>query len=237
MWTPTMSITWLRGWLSTTPSRPSRSGTLGHDSVKGEENAGQVICGGARDDTLNGTGVADVIYGGSGNDIIEGNGSDDTIHGGSGSDTINGNDGNDTIIGGYGGDQLTGSKGDDTFVYLSANDSNSTQFDTIADFTSGTDKINLAALGALAFLHLTSTSTSVPPHTLAWIYNPTSNETIIYVNPTDRSLDIGDPGLLEIHLQGSCVCCRGGFRLRAGSGGCRGGFGGNRSCAAGGDRE
>ena len=49
---------------------------------------------------------------------------------------------------------------------------------------------------------MTSTSTSVPPHTLAWIYNPTSNETIIYVNPTDRSLDIGDPGLLEIHLQG-----------------------------------
>ena len=144
----------------------------------------------------------DVIYGGSGNDTIEGNGGDDTIHGGSGSDTINGNDGNDTIIGGYGGDQLTGSNGDDIFVYLSAIDSNSTQFDTIIDFTSGTDKINLAAFGALAFLHMTSTSTSVPPHTLAWIYNPTSNETIIYVNPTDRSLDIGDPGLLEIHLQG-----------------------------------
>jgi VCBS repeat-containing protein len=183
-------------------SQPSLAfGTLGHDGVTGEENAGQVICGGARDDALNGS-VADVIYGGSGNDIIEGNGSDETIHGGSGSDTINGNNGNDTIIGGYGGDQLTGSNGDDSFGYLSAIDSNSIRFDTIIDFTSGTDKINLAALGALAFLHLTSTSTSVPPHTLAWIYNPTSNETIIYVNPTDRSLDIGDPGLLEIHLQG-----------------------------------
>jgi RNA polymerase sigma factor (sigma-70 family) len=177
-------------------------GILGHDSVTGEENAGQVISSGARDAPLNGTGVVDVIYGGSGNDTIEGNGGDDTTHGGSGSDTINGNDGNDTIIGGYGGDQLTGSNRDDIFVYLSAIDSNSTQFDTIIDFTSGTDKINLAALGALAFLHLTSTSASVPPHTLAWIYNPTSNETIIYVNPTDRSLDIGDPGLLEIHLQG-----------------------------------
>jgi VCBS repeat-containing protein len=185
-------------------SHPSLAfGTLGHDSVTAEGNAGQAISGGALADTLNGTGAVDVIYGGSGNDTIEGNGGDDTIHGGSGSDTINGNDGNDTIIGGYGGDQLTGSKGDDTFVYLSANDSNSTQFDTISDFTSGTDKINLAALGALAFLHLTSTSTSVPPHTLAWIYNPTSNETIVYVNPTDRSLDIGDPGLLEIHLQGA----------------------------------
>jgi VCBS repeat-containing protein len=181
---------------------PLAFGTLGHDSVTGEGNAAQVICGGAREDTRNGTGVVDVIYGGSGNDSIEGNGGDDTIHGGSGSDTINGNNGNDTIISQYGGDQLTGSNGDDIFVYVSAIDSNSTQFDTIIDFTSGTDKINLAALGALAFLHLTSTSTSVPPHTLAWIYNPTSNQTIIYVNPTDRSLHIGDPGLLEIHLQG-----------------------------------
>jgi VCBS repeat-containing protein len=181
---------------------PLAFGTLGHDSVTAEGSAGQ-ICGGARDDALNGTGAVDVIYGGSGNDTIEGNGGDDTIHGGSGSDTINGNDGNDTIIiGGYGGDQLSGSNGDDIFAYLSAIDSNSTQFDTISDFTSGMDKINLAALGALAFLHLTSTSTSVPPHTLAWIYNPTSNETIIYVNPTDRSLHIGDPGLLEIHLPG-----------------------------------
>ena len=197
-----MSITWLRGQLSTTPTRPSRLGPLDTTASQQKETRAKQSVAALLPITLNGTGVVDVIYGGSGNDTIEGNGGDDTIHGGSGSDTINGNGGNDTIIGGYGGDQLTGSKGDDIFVYLSANDSNSTQFDTIVDFTSGADKINLAALGALAFLHLTSTSTSVPPHTLAWIYNPTSNETIIYVNPTDRSLDIGDPGLLEIHLQG-----------------------------------
>ena len=144
----------------------------------------------------------DVVCGGSGNDTIKGNGGEDTFYGGSGSDTLNSHNGNDTIIGGYGGDQLTGSSGDDILVYLSATDSNSTQFDTIIDFTSGEDKINLAAFGALAFLHMTSTSTSVPPHTVAWIYNPANNETIIYVNPTDRSLDVGDPGLLEIHLQG-----------------------------------
>jgi hypothetical protein len=67
---------------------------------------------------------------------------------------------------------------------------------------SGADKINLAAFGALAFLHLSPASTSVPPHTLAWTYNPVSNETIVYVNPTDGTLDIGDADLLEIHLQG-----------------------------------
>ena len=175
---------------------PLAPASLGHDSAKGKGNAGQVSAG---DDPLNCSGLVDVIDA-SGNDRVEGNGGDDTLHGRSGSDTFNG--GNDASIGGYGGDQLTGSNGDDTPVYLSANDSNSTQFDTTFDFTSGRDKINLAAFGALAFLHLTSTSASVPPHTLAWIYNPTNNETIIYVNPTDHSLDIGDPGLLEIHLQG-----------------------------------
>ncbi|MEH2554377.1 VCBS repeat-containing protein [Bradyrhizobium algeriense] len=175
---------------------------FGDDSVTGEGNAGQIIHGVAGDDTLNGTGLVDVIYGAAGNDTIRDIGGDDTIYGGSGSDTVNGNNGNDTIVGGDDGDQLTGSKDDDIFVYFSAIDSNATQFDTIIDFTSGEDKINLGAFGALAFLHLTSASKSVPPHTLAWIYNPASNETIVYVNPTDRSLDIGDPGLLEIHLQG-----------------------------------
>jgi VCBS repeat-containing protein len=166
---------------------------LGHDS------ASQIVHGVAGDGTLNGNGLVNVIDGGSESDTIKGNGGDDTIHGGSANDTINGND---TIIGGYGGDQLTGDNGDDIFVYLSGADSNTTQFDTVIDFTSGADRINLAAFGALAFLHLTSASKSVPPHTLAWIYKPVSNETIVYVNPTDRSLDIGDTGLLEIHLQG-----------------------------------
>ena len=82
---------------------------------------------------------------------VKGNGGDDTIYGGSGSDTINGNNGGDTIIGGFGADNLTGSNGDDRFVYLSVADSNATQFDVISDFKSGSDRINLTALGALAF--------------------------------------------------------------------------------------
>ena len=60
--------------------------------------------------------------------------------------------GNYAIIGGSGGGQLTGSNGDDVFVYAAVADSNSTRFDTISDFTSGSDKINLAAFGALAFM-------------------------------------------------------------------------------------
>ena len=177
-------------------------GTPGGDSIAGGGDEGQIIYGGAGNDTLNGTGKSDIIYAGSGNDTVKGNDGDDTIYGGSGSDTINANNGNDTIVGGFGADHLTGSNGDDRFVYLSVADSNAAQFDTISDFKSGSDRIDLAALGALAILALTSTSTSVPAHTIAWLYDSASNETIVYVNPTDQTLSIGNSGLLEIHLQG-----------------------------------
>ncbi|MFZ2159072.1 MAG: M10 family metallopeptidase C-terminal domain-containing protein, partial [Bradyrhizobium sp.] len=94
--------------------------------------------------------------------------------------------------------------GDDRFVFLSVADSNAVQFDTISDFISGSDRIDLTALGGLAFavLALTSTSTSVPAHTIAWFYDSTTNQTIVYVNPTDQILSIGSSALLEIHLQG-----------------------------------
>ncbi|WFU15923.1 VCBS domain-containing protein [Bradyrhizobium sp. CB3481] len=177
-------------------------GTPNGENIAGGGDEFQIVYAGAGNDTVNGTGKDDILYSGSGNDTIKGNDGNDTIYGGSGNDTVNGNNGSDTITGGFGADQLTGSNGDDVFVYLSVADSNSSQFDTITDFASGSDKINLAALGALAFLHLTSTSTPVPPHTIAWIYNSASNETIVYVNPTDTTLKIGDSSLLEIHLQG-----------------------------------
>jgi VCBS repeat-containing protein len=181
---------------------PYAYGTPGGDSIAGGGDEGQIIYGGAGNDTLNGTGKSDIIYAGSGNDTVKGNDGDDTIYGGSGSDTINANNGNDTIVGGFGADHLTGSNGDDRFVYLSVADSNAAQFDTISDFKSGSDRIDLAALGALAILALTSTSTSVPAHTIAWLYDSATNQTIVYVNPTDQTLSIGNSGLLEIHLQG-----------------------------------
>jgi VCBS repeat-containing protein len=177
-------------------------GTPGGDSIAGGGYHGQIIFTGAGNDTINGTGKGDLVYAGSGNDTVKGNDWDDTIYGGSGSDTINGNNGCDTIIGGYGADKLTGSNGDDRFVYLSASDSNATRFDVVSDFRSGSDRIDLTALGTLSFLDLTSTNTFVPPHTVAWLYDSATNETIVYVNSTGHTLDIGDPALVEIHLQG-----------------------------------
>lgn len=179
-------------------------GTPGHDSVAGGGSVSQIIYGGAGDDTLNGTGVNDTIFGGSGDDTIKGNNGADVIYGGSGQDTIDGSNENDTIIGGFGADKLTGSNGNDVFVYLSVLDSSAGRFDTITDFRSGSDRIDLTAIGALGFviLALSSTSSSVPPHTIAWLYDGSANETIVYVNPTDQTLQIGDSGLLEVHLQG-----------------------------------
>ena len=189
-----------RATVTTEP--PFVYGTTGGNSIAGGGNDGQTAYGGAGGDTINGTGQDDTIFAGSGNDTVKGNGGDDTIFGGSGIDTINGNNDNDTIVGGFGADNLTGSNGDDRFVYLSVADSNATRFDTITDFSSGSDRIDLTALGAFAFLALTSASTSVPPHTIAWIYDSATNQTIVYVNPTDQTLSIGSSALLEIHLQG-----------------------------------
>ncbi|WP_334356711.1 MULTISPECIES: VCBS domain-containing protein [unclassified Bradyrhizobium] len=177
-------------------------GTPRGDSIAGGGDRGQIIYGGAGNDTINGTGKSDLIYAGSGDDTVKGNDGDDKIYGGSGSDTINGNNGCDTIIGGYGADNLRGGNGDDRFVYLSAADSNAARFDVITDFRSGSDRIDLTALAALAFLALTSASTSVPAHTVAWFYDGTTNQTILFVNPTAQVLDIGDSALLEVHLEG-----------------------------------
>ncbi|WP_258769669.1 VCBS domain-containing protein [Bradyrhizobium arachidis] len=183
---------------------PNVFGTPGSETIAGGGDIGQIIYAGAGNDTVNGTGKADTLYSGSGNDTIKGNDGNDTIYGGSGNDTINGNNGSDTITGGFGADQLTGSNGNDRFVYLFVADSHAGQFDTITDFASGADKIDLTALGALGFviLALSSTSSTVPAHTIAWLYDSAANETIVYVNPTDQTLRIGASGLLEIHLQG-----------------------------------
>ncbi|WP_225114653.1 VCBS domain-containing protein [Bradyrhizobium sp. NBAIM32] len=183
---------------------PNVYGTPGSETIAGGGDTGQVIYAGAGSDTVNGTGKTDVLYGGSGNDTIKGNDGNDAIYGGSGNDTVNGNNGADTITGGFGADQLTGSNGNDRFAYLFVADSRAGQFDTITDFASGADRIDLTAFGALGFaiLALSSTNTTVPPHTIAWIYDSASNETIVYVNSTDQTLHIGDSSLLEIHLQG-----------------------------------
>lgn len=66
--------------------------------------------------------------------------------GGSGHDVLIGNDANNRMRGGAGGDTLTGGGGADTFVYNSVSDSPGENPDTLTDFTSGIDKIDLTTM-------------------------------------------------------------------------------------------
>ncbi len=79
--------------------------------------------------------------GGAGADTITASISADTLNGNGGADTLNGGAGADTINGGAGADTLTGGADADTFVFGSGVQGDG---DTITDFVSGTDKIDLA---------------------------------------------------------------------------------------------
>jgi Ca2+-binding RTX toxin-like protein len=72
----------------------------------------------------------------------------DYIVGGTGANTISSNGGNDYIIGGAGADTITGGGGTDTIVIASA-DTGSTiaEADSIATFTTTTDKLSLGVAG------------------------------------------------------------------------------------------
>ena len=90
--------------------------------------------------TLGGT--ADIN--GTGNtlaNIITGNSAANTLNGGAGNDSLSGGAGNDTLTGGLGNDTLSGGIGNDVFVFNSATANN---LDTILDFATGTDKIQLS---------------------------------------------------------------------------------------------
>lgn len=85
---------------------------------------------------------------------ITGTSEQDKLGGGWGNDTINGLGGNDTITGGLGRDTMTGGAGADIFRFETTLDSRtgSGNRDTITDFLSGVDKIDLSAIDAKASL-------------------------------------------------------------------------------------
>lgn len=74
---------------------------------------------------------------------ITGGSGADSLTGGSLVDTISGGAGADVITGGLGADVLAGGIGADTFVYAAVAQSNGTNTDSISDFTTGTDKLQV----------------------------------------------------------------------------------------------
>ncbi len=114
-----------------------RFGTEDADTIAGG-GGNNIIYGMEGDDTLRGEGGHDSIFGGEGADRLEGGAGHDLLMGGEGDDTLIGGEGDDMLVGGEGDDTLTGGDGADTFVF--GEDSGD---DTITDFDTAQDKINL----------------------------------------------------------------------------------------------
>lgn len=107
------------------------------------------LTGSGYGDSLRGDDAANTLSGLAGNDTLLGRGGNDILIGGMGNDSLNGGDGNDRLQGDAGADNLTGGAGADTFVFAAVTDSRtSSGRDTITDFVSRLDKIDLRAIDA-----------------------------------------------------------------------------------------
>jgi hypothetical protein len=113
------------------------------------------VFGGPGSDTIQTSSFAfnatqrDAIFAGSSIELIRdtsgfyGDETDNTITGTASADTIQGGGGNDTITGAGGADSLAGGAGADHFVFNFPSEGT----DTISDFVSGTDKLEISASG------------------------------------------------------------------------------------------
>jgi len=87
--------------------------------------------------------AADTIYGGAGADTVDAGAGADTITGGAGADSLLGNAGDDTLAGGTGADTLTGGTGSDVFQYTAVDQSSGATVDTITDFSTTDDQLQV----------------------------------------------------------------------------------------------
>ena len=108
------------------------------NTIKGG-SGNDTIYGKAGNDDILGNNGADVLYGGEGDDTINGGAGNDKIYGDAGNDVLHGGAGKDTLNGGAGNDKIYGDAGNDWFI-VKVNEGN----DTIADYESGKDVIQLA---------------------------------------------------------------------------------------------
>lgn len=116
-----------------------------------------------KDDVQGGEGDDKILYqnatakskltldGGGNNDRVVGGDGKDRLLGGAGTDQIVGNDGDDLVVGGAGNDKLTGGAGRDTFR-IGAGEAGASPplCDTVTDFISRTDVLDLVMAGSAA---------------------------------------------------------------------------------------
>ena len=132
-------------------------GGFNNDSITGNE----------AQNTLTGRRGNDSLFGLEGNDTTIGNGGNDKLYGGNGNDQMFGGRGNDRLIGGEGDDILSGGGGADVFVFTDTEAGS----DTIADFQSGIDRIeiNLSSGSALTVEDLIANALQVDADVLITI--------------------------------------------------------------------
>lgn len=139
------------------------TGTSSADRLIGYSND-DVLIGHAGADVLNGAAGADVLLGnrgadklrgGDGADMLLGGNGNDNLFGGRGADALKGGSGDDVLNGAKGTDRLTGGDGADTFVMLA----NSGR-DTITDFDTSEDMIDVSALGLTQLSDFTISETA-----------------------------------------------------------------------------
>jgi hypothetical protein len=138
---------------------------------------------------------------------------------GSGNDTITdtATHGGDTIIGGLGADQINVSGhtlAADTFKYQSVMDSlnTATGHDTITGFSAGgkgtvNDILDFSSIISPTIFKsiqtLSSPNNSVKADSIGWMYNSTTNQTLVFANPTSSALPQTSSQLMEVVLAGN----------------------------------
>ncbi|QAU35559.1 pre-peptidase C-terminal domain-containing protein [Janthinobacterium sp. 17J80-10] len=175
-------------------------GSFGSDSLSGGDGNDTLI-GGTGFDTLNGgngidlvdytamtgavtvnlgTGTASDSTGGTDTllnvEYVNGGSAGDTLIGNAANNRIEGRNGNDTITGAAGSDTLIGGAGNDVFRFVTTADGS----DTLSDFTSGTDTIQVVAgnfgltAGAAVTLLSGASTPTVSGAGAEFLYNTTS---------------------------------------------------------------
>jgi Ca2+-binding RTX toxin-like protein len=135
--------------------------------------------------------AADFSVTGGTNFYIQGDSGNNTLIGGNGKDVLDGHAGNDLIIGGGGSDALFGGAGTDTFKYLAATDSTVAAPDTIFDFQTGIDKIDLTGVHATGVGSYGIAYTSTGSYLFVDVNGDGVNDMLIqFTNPNLHTSDI-----------------------------------------------
>jgi len=170
-------------WLNGGQDNDSLDGGNGEDNLIGE-NENDVLTGLAGDDILSGNSGADTLDGGDDNDRLFGGNDNDILNGGNHDDILFGGNGNDILTGGGEADRF------ELSVFT-------TGFDTIKDFTPGSDelRIHVKEISQAEFNKFTTTGVG---SNLSLKYNGTDiavfeNLTAGQLNLNINMLDDSDP--------------------------------------------